>query len=192
MSACVIATAGCAVDQTQGARAPDVDVEVDPGRWPQYDVRWADIDVGTSERSITVPVVRVEKETRTINVPYIDINPPGARDRAERALSIEVDVPHSGYEVQVVEVRASGDDLWVIGQLRETATPSAQTRTRVSDRVIINAPRDLDVRTIVVGEQPDGNEHLRFVESMDAVQQIVPNDARVLYRRNALPGVKGG
>ena len=185
------ATIGCAVDQTQGARVPDVDVEVDPDRWPEYDVRWADIEVGTSERTIIVPVVRVDKETRRITVPYIDINPPGSRDREELVLSIDVDVPHSGYEVQIVEVRASADDLWVIGQLRETSTPSRQMKTRVSDRLVIKAPRDLDVRIVLVGEQPNGNDHLRFVESMDAVQQMIPEGARLLYRRNALPGVKG-
>lgn len=190
---CVAVTVmiGCAVDQTQEAQAPAVDVEVDPGRWPEYDVRWADIEVGTSERTITVPVVRVDKQTRRITVPYIDVNPPGAREREERVLSIDVDVPHSGYELQIVEVRASADDLWVIGQLRETSTPARQMKTRVSDRVMIKAPPNLDVRIVVVGEQPDGNDHLRFVESMDALQKMIPETARLLYRRNALPGVKG-
>jgi hypothetical protein len=187
----ITAMTGCAVDQTQGAQAPDVDVEVDAGRWPEYDVSWADIDVGTSERTITVPVVRFEKDTTSITVPYVDVNPPGARDRAERVLSIDVDVPHSGYELQIVEVRASGDDLWVVGRLRETAAPSRQMQTRVSDRVMLNAPRDLDVRIVVVGERPSGNDHLRFVDSMDALQQMIPDGARLLYRRNALPGVKG-
>jgi hypothetical protein len=184
--------AGCAVDQTQGARAPDVDVEVevDPGRWPEYDVRWADIDVGTAERTITVPVLRIDKETRRITVPYLDIDPPGARDREERVVSIDVDVPHSGYEVQIIGVRASGDDLWVIGQLRETGTRSRSVPTRVSDSVMINAPRDLDVRAIVVGKQPEGNAHLRFVDSMNALQQTIPESARVLYERNALPTPK--
>lgn len=190
---CIAMTAmlGCAVDQTQGAKAPEVDVEVDPGRWPEYDVKWADVDVGTSERTITVPVVRVDKETRRITVPYIDVNPPGARDRDERVLSIDVDVPHSGYEVQIVEVRTSSDDLWVVGQLRETKTPSRKTKSRVSDRVMINAPKNLDVRVVVVGERPDDNDHLRFVDSMDALQPVIPDGARLLYRRNALPGVKG-
>lgn len=184
----VAAIMGCAVDQTQGARAPDVDVEVDPGRWPQYDVKWADIDVGTTERTITVPVVRIEEQTRTMSVPYIDINPPGAEDRAERVVSIDVDVPHAGYEVQIVEVRASGDDLWVIGRLRETGTPRRRIKTRMSDQVVVNAPRDLDVRTIVVGERLEAGEtgDYQFVDSMDRVEEIVPTGARLLYRRNAL------
>ena len=184
---------GCAVDQTQEARAPDVDVEVDAGRWPQYKVNWADIDVGTSERTITVPVVRIEKETRKITVPFIDINLPGARERDEQAISIDVDVPHAGYELQITEVRASGDDLWVIGTLRETGTRAAQVLTRLSDRVVINAPEDLDIRRVVVGERPASadNEHLRFIESMDDLDRVIPDGARLLYRRNALPGVKG-
>jgi hypothetical protein len=182
---------GCTVDQTQEARAPDVDV--DAGRWPQYEVNWADIDVGTSERTITVPVVRIEKESRQITVPFIDINPPGARERDERAISIDVDVPHAGYELQIAEVRASGDDLWVVGSLRQTGTPAAQEMTRLSDRVVINAPEDLDIRKVVVGERPSlaENEQLRFIASMDDLKQIIPDGARVLYRRNPLVGVKG-
>ena len=48
---CIAMTAmiGCAVDQTQEARAPAVDVEVDPGRWPEFDVRWT--SARRSERS---------------------------------------------------------------------------------------------------------------------------------------------
>jgi hypothetical protein len=156
-------------------------------------VNWADIDVGTSERTIMVPVVRIEKEPRRITVPFIDINPPGARDRDERAISIDVDVPHAGYELQIAEVRASGDDLWVVGSLRQTGTPAAHVMTRLSDRVVINAPEDLDIRTVVVGERPSRaeNEQLRFIASMDDLKQIIPHGARVLYRRNALVGVKG-
>lgn len=173
--------------------AQDVAVDAEGGRSPQYSEDWADVDVRTSERTITVPIVKVETETRQVTVPHLDINPPGARGRAQHVLSIEVTVPHPGYELQVVEIRASGDDLWVIGRLRETAPPSAHVVTRLSDRVAVNAPQDLDIRKFVVGERPDriDNTHLRFIESMDRLEQIIPDGARVLYRRIALPGVKG-
>ena len=55
---------GCQVQQEEEARLPDVDIDVQGGEWPEYDVKWADVEVGTEERTITVPVVRVEKETR--------------------------------------------------------------------------------------------------------------------------------
>lgn len=192
-SCLAVVVSGCAVDQTQEVRSPDVAVEVEAGRWPQYKVNWADVDVGMSERAITVPIVKTETETRQITVPHIDIHPPGASGRVEQVISIELDVPHAGYELQVAEIRASGDDLWVIGRLRETGTPSVHVMTRLSDSVAIKAPQDLDIRKLVVGERPGGigNEHLRFIDSMDRVEQIVPDGARVLYRRIALPGIKG-
>jgi hypothetical protein len=182
--------AACDVQQTEPGRAPDLDVNIggDPGRWPEYDVQWADVDVGTRERTITVPVVRVVEETREVSVPYIDINPPGARDREERTVSMDVDVPHPGYQFQIAEIRAAADNLWVIGRLTETGAPegtAAASTTRVSDQVVINAPDDLDVRRVVVGARPSGvlNQQFRFVDDMQALNQLVPGTARVLYQR---------
>ncbi len=38
---------GCSVEPTRQGKAPDVDVDLDSGRLPRYDVKWADVDVGT-------------------------------------------------------------------------------------------------------------------------------------------------
>jgi hypothetical protein len=96
---------GCSVEREQAAQAPDVDV--DPGRWPEYDVNWADVDVGTEQRTITVPVVRIEREQKQVQVPYIRIAPPGGGQIEERTVSLSVDVPNAGYELQIVEVKKS-------------------------------------------------------------------------------------
>ena len=182
---------GCSAEKTEPAEAPDVDVRVEPGEWPDYDVKWADVDVGTREETVTVPVVRVEQEMKQVSVPYIDINPPGARDREERTVQIELDAPHAGYQMQIVEVRASGDDLWVIGELRDSGEQAAQAVTRISDRVVLNAPADLDVRKVIIGERPEGsyNQQHRFVSSTAALDQMIPQGSRVLYTRNAAPGL---
>ena len=175
--------AGCSVEQTEQAEAPDVDVDVDPGQWPEYDIDWADVDVGTREQTVSVPVVDIRTERREVTVPYLDINPPGASGREERAIVIGVDVPHAGYRLAITEVRAANDDLWVIGRLEETDDTAAQVNTRVSDRVVVNAPDDLDVRKVIVGARPEGaevSEH-RFVSSMSALN--IPSRARVLYQR---------
>jgi hypothetical protein len=177
---------GCSTEQTAPGEAPDVDVDVDPGRWPEYKVNWADVDVGTRERTVTVPVVQVTQETRQVQVPYIDINPPGARDREERTIQVEVDAPHAGYQRQITEVRAAGDDLWVVAQLREGDAPAAQAVTRVSDQVVVNAPANLDVCKVIIGTRPPGgyNEQHRFVDSMEALTRAIPQGSRVLYQRS--------
>jgi hypothetical protein len=182
------ASVSCSVDQTREAAAPDVDVDVDPGRWPQYDVNWADVEVGTSQRTVQVPVVRVDREPREITVPYIDIDVPGAGEAEDRTVTVAADVPHGGYALEIQEVRAAGDDLWVVARLMEQGGGSAtQAMTRVSDRVVVSAPDDLDVRTVIVGERPgtgDNQQH-RFVSSMDDVNRMIPDQARVLYQRGA-------
>ena len=188
-AACLAFTAltACEVEQTQRAQVPDVDVDVsaEPGRWPQYDVDWADVQIGTREQEVTVPVVRVVEETRQVRVPYIDINPPGGRGQEERPITMELDVPHSGFRLEIVEIRAAGDDLWVIGRLMESNSEAAQAITRVSDHVVINAPDDLDVRKVVVGQRPAGtyNQQYRFVESTAALEQLLPEGARTVYQR---------
>lgn len=183
----VVLVGGCSVDQTREGAAPDVDVDVDPGRWPAYDVNWADVNVGTRERTIEVPVVRVVQEKRQVSVPYIDINPPGARDMEERMVSMELEVPHAGYQLEITEVRASADNLWVIARLTDSNQPAAQAVTRVSDQVVVNAPADLDVRKVIVGERPSGvfNQQYRFVESESALSALMPQQARSIYERKS-------
>ncbi|MBT8423666.1 MAG: hypothetical protein HKN98_01700 [Silicimonas sp.] len=48
------------VDQTQDASLPDVDISVEGGEMPEYDVETGDVDVGTEEVTIQVPTVDVE------------------------------------------------------------------------------------------------------------------------------------
>ena len=183
----VSGTSGCTAEKTAPGEMPDVDVDLDPGQWPEYKVKWADVDVGTRERTITVPVVQVTKETRQVQVPYIDINPPGAGDREERTIQVEVDAPHSGYDLQITEVRAAGDDLWVVARLKETNGSAAQTVTRIADRVLVNAPASLDVRKVIIGSRPPGghNEQHRFLDSTEALNQVIPSQGRTIYRSSA-------
>lgn len=90
--------AGCEVEQTEQGRLPDVDVDAEPGRLPEFeqtregqlpdvdvdvsegqlpefDVDAPDVDVGTREEQVEVPV-GVETEERTITVPDVDVDSP--------------------------------------------------------------------------------------------------------------------
>jgi hypothetical protein len=55
----VIGTTGCRVRQTEEGKMPDVDVKVEDGKVPEYDVDTADVDVKTEKKTIEVPDVDV-------------------------------------------------------------------------------------------------------------------------------------
>ena len=185
--AAFMAAPGCTAEKTQSAKAPDVDVDVDPGRWPKYNVKWADVDVGTTTKTITVPKLEWRREQTEIQVPYIDIKAPGSGDREERTITVELEVPDRGYELQIREIRAAGDDLWVVSELKRTGSAQAGYG-RVSDQVVVNAPEDLRVRRVIIGERPEGvyNQQYTFYSSMSVLQQRLPQGGgRVLYQRTA-------
>ena len=186
----MFACLGCSVEQQQPPEAPDIDVAVDPGTWPEYDVRWADVDVGTEERTITVPTIRIEQANREVTVPYIRVNPPGARDVEERTVALEVDVPHTGYRLEIVQVIAADDDLWVIGELRAPEGQGDGVQDRVADQIVVEAPADLDVRRVVIGNIDAGSTSggVRVVNSRAALTEIVPQQGRILYSQGNQTG----
>ena len=178
---------GCTAEKTQSAKAPDIDVDLDPGRWPKYNVKWADVDVGTSTKTVTVPKLEWRREQVEVQVPYIDIKGPGAGDREERTVTVELEVPNSGYDLQIREIRAAGDQLWVVSELKSTGNTKGGYG-RVSDQVVVNAPEDLQVRKVIVGQRPEGvyNQQYTFYPDMPSLQQKLPQGGgRVLYQRNS-------
>ena len=178
---------GCTAEKTQTAKAPDVDVDMDPGRWPKYNVKWADVDVGTTTKTVTVPKLEWKREQAEISVPYIDIKSPGASEREERTIAVELEVPSSGYDLQIREIRAAGDQLWVISELKQTEGKARAGHGRVSDQVVVNAPEDLRVHRVIVGQRPEGvyNQQYSFYPDMSSLTQKLPQGGgRVLYQRN--------
>ncbi|VVT19838.1 conserved hypothetical protein [Hoeflea sp. EC-HK425] len=63
------------VDQTREARLPDVDVSVEGGQAPEFDVETGDVEVGTTEKKVLVPKVVMEEET--VTVPTVEAEPAG-------------------------------------------------------------------------------------------------------------------
>lgn len=70
------AVTGCRVEQQEAGDLPDVDVDVDPGELPEYEVEGPEVEVGTTETEVTVPDVDVSTEEKTVEVPTIDVEPP--------------------------------------------------------------------------------------------------------------------
>lgn len=79
----LIVSTGCRVEKEQTGEEPDVDVNVDPGQLPEYEVEGPEVDVGTEQKEITVPDVEVTQEEKTITAPDVDIQPPTDNDAQE-------------------------------------------------------------------------------------------------------------
>lgn len=177
-----MALSSCRVEQERSAELPDVDVSVEPGQLPEYDIQGPDVNVGVTERTVTVPKIVVIQEEETVQVPYLDVNVPGAK-RQERTITSEVEVPTGGYTLEIRDVYAVNNELWVISRLEETDLNAPQAITRASDRIVINAP-DMPVRHYIVGERPRStfNEQYQFIGDR---QQILPQleAGRQLYER---------
>ena len=167
----------CQVEQEQAGRLPDVKVE--PGRLPEFDIEGPDVNVGVTERTVTVPKVVVVQEEETIEVPYIDIDVPGA-ERTERTLTVEAEVPSSGYNLEIQDVYVVNNELWVVSQLEEENPNAPQATVRASDRVAINAP-DMAVRHYIIGERPTGtfNEQYTFIGNREQIASQVESGRQI-------------
>jgi hypothetical protein len=73
----LVVGSGCRVTQEEAGEAPDVDVQVDPGELPEYDVEGPEVEVGTEEAEVTVPEVEVTTEEKEVTVPDVDVTLPG-------------------------------------------------------------------------------------------------------------------
>jgi hypothetical protein len=63
------------VEQTQEARMPTVDVEVEGGQAPEFDVDTGSVDVGTTTQTVEVPDVEVTTNEREITLPTLEVEP---------------------------------------------------------------------------------------------------------------------
>jgi hypothetical protein len=63
------------VDQTQETALPDVDLTVENGQLPAFDVETGSVEIGTSEQTIEVPEVEIRTTERSIDVPTLDVQP---------------------------------------------------------------------------------------------------------------------
>lgn len=72
----ILPLVGCRVEQTEEGSLPDVEVDVEGGNMPKFDVDTAEVKVTEGEAEVSVPDVDVHMEKKTIPVPNIDIEMP--------------------------------------------------------------------------------------------------------------------
>lgn len=178
----LVPLASCRVEQEEAGSLPDVDVDVEPGSLPEYDIEGPDVDVGVTERTVTVPRVVVVQEEETVEVPYVDVRVPEA-DQVERTITPEVEVSSGGYDLTIRGIYAVNNELWVVSRLDEVDPNAPQANVRVSDRIVLNAP-DMPVRHFIVGERPEAifNDQYTFIGDREEIAPQL-NSGRPLYQR---------
>ena len=173
---------GCSIDQEEGGDLPEVDVDTESGNLPEYDVDWANVDVSTETKMVEVPKVVVVMEEEEVEVPSIDMNIPD-KETVERNLVVEAEITGTQKSIEIQEIRASQNRMYVIATLEEMDTNLEGKTMRIQDQVELNAPKDLDVRYIIVGQKPNRvyNDKHSYVNSMDDLDSEI-KDAAVIYQ----------
>ena len=97
----------------------DIDVTADAGELPEYEVNWADVNVGTTTKTVTVPKVVVVMEEEEVEVPVIDIDMPDgdANDKEERTIMVEAEVTDKEHSLDIKKIYASENNLYVVSEL---------------------------------------------------------------------------
>lgn len=172
---CVLGLASCDIDQTKKGALPTIDIEVDTdaGVMPEFDVDWMSVDVGTKTKTITVPTVQIVMEEKEVEVPFIDADwPDDYDDVAEQTITVEAEVSEFEYKIDIDEVYAKGDRLYVISKIEKSDKKIGNKSMRISDQIVINAP-DLTVKHYIIGDKPSRgfNNNYTYVKNLDKITQ---------------------
>ena len=181
---CLFFTA-CNVEKEEKGEMPemDVDVSTESGEMPEYDVNWADVDVTTNTKTVEVPKVVVVMEEETVEVPHIDIKGPDGEDTEERTVMVEAEVTGSEHDLEIQEIWAAKNNLYVISKLEAKEQTIGDKTMRVSDQITLNAP-ELNVKHYIVGKRPDRgfNKQYKYVNSKSELKSSIESP-EVIYTR---------
>jgi len=172
----------CNVKKEEKGELPEVDVDIDTeaGNLPEYEVNWADVDVGTKMKTVEVPKVVIVMEEEEVEVPYIDVDIPDGGEKSERTIMVEAEVTGNEHNLDIKEIWAAKNNLYVIAKLEETEQDIGDKKMRVSDQVSLNAP-DLNVKYYIVGERPDRvfNTRYTYLSNMDELKSRLDNPKKI-------------
>lgn len=177
----------CNIKKEEKGEMPEVDVDVmaDAGELPEYEVNWADVDVGTTTRTVNIPKVVVVMEEEEVEVPFIDFDMPegDSTQVSERTIMVEAEVTDTEHILEIQKIYASGNKLYVVSELTSTDTSIADKTMRVSDQVVLKAP-ELDVKYYIVGQRPENmfNSKYEYVDNMSEIEDEM-KDSKVIYEK---------
>lgn len=172
--ATTILLGSCKVDQKKEAELPEVDVDIETaaGQLPSYDVDWADVNVGTTTKTMEIPKVVVVMEEEEVEVPYLDVDmPEDYGEKTERTLRVEAEIADTAHNLDIEKIYANEDNLIVVSSLEKGEQSLGNKTMRISDQVTLNAP-DLNVKYYIIGERPEQvfNSSYTYVKDMETLK----------------------
>lgn len=176
----------CNIEKKKDGELPtvDIDVDADAGKLPNYDVEWADINVGTTTKTVEIPKVVIIMEEEEVEVPYLDVDMPEDKwgNKEEQTIMVEAEVSDFEHTIDIEEIWAKENNLYVIAKLEQLETSIEDKKMRISDQVSLNAP-DLNVKYYVIGERPDRvfNTKYKYVKNMSELKNMI-SDYTVIYQ----------
>ncbi len=176
---------GCNIKKEEKGELPEIDVDVtaDAGELPEYDVDWADVNIGTTTKTVSIPKVVVVMEEEEVEVPYIDIDMPDASDKEERTIMVEAEVTEKEHKLEIQEIWANKNNLYVISNLTPLEQSLGDQKMRVSDQVTMNVP-DLGVKHYIIGARPNRtfNSQFKYVDTIEDAKKDI-DQYTVIYSK---------
>lgn len=169
----ILLTTSCKIDQTKETELPDVNVSVEEGQLPEFNINWADVNVDTKTETVEVPKVVIVMEEMEVEIPYLDVDMPTEYgDKEERTIRVEAEVDGFEHEIEIDKVYANKNNLVVVSELQKGDTSIADKKMRVSDQLKLNAP-DLNVKHYIIGEKPNRvfNDSYKYVSDEESLNE---------------------
>ncbi len=177
-------TFACSVDKEESGEMPEVEMDVEDGNIPEYDVDWANVEVSTREKKVKVPKVIMVMEETEVDIPYINISSPGMDESREKTIKVEVEVSEYKRELDIEEVYMSENNLYVISELEDEGEDLGDNTVRVSDRIIVSLPKteDLNVKHFILGNKPQNNfnSNHNFINNKSQIEQEIKNAKQII------------
>lgn len=179
----LIVLSACNIKKEEKGELPELKVTADAGELPEYNVNWADVKVGMRTKTLEIPKVVVVMEEETVKVPYIDVDMPNKKDKTERTIMVEAEVTNTAHNLEIQEIWAAKNNLYVISRLEPTKQSIRDRKMRVSDQVSLNAP-DLNIKHYIIGVKPDRvfNMQYDYLNSTEKLKATVPSYT-VIYKK---------
>lgn len=181
----LILFSACNMKKEEKGELPDVDVDVatDAGELPEYSVNWADVNVGTTTKTLDIPKVVIVMEEETVEVPYIDLDMPNSGDKYEKNIMVQAEVTDREHTLEIQEIWATDNNLYIISKLEPTNQTIGDKKMRVSDQVTLNAP-DLNIKHYILGVKPDRvfNMQYDYIESTNNLKSSLKSPT-VIYSK---------